>query len=108
VPLFSNLLQRSIYTFHFSTLNELPNLGSYSIAADINILASLVIDVDFLTWFGGGFTLGDFAFSCRGLRFSLAIKLLKRTVDNLRSHLERVFASKSQGKLDPKQRHGHS
>jgi hypothetical protein len=56
-----------MHTFHFSTLNELPNLGSDRIAADINSLASVVIDVDFLAWFSGSFTLGDFAFACRCL-----------------------------------------
>jgi hypothetical protein len=56
-----------MHTFHFSTLNELPNLGSDSIAADINSLASVVVDVDFLPGLGDGFAFGDFAFTCRCL-----------------------------------------
>jgi hypothetical protein len=59
--------KKGMHTFHFSTLNELPNLGSHSIAADVNSLASVVINVDFLAWFSGGFTLVDFAFTCRCL-----------------------------------------
>jgi hypothetical protein len=91
-----------MHTFHFSTLNELPNLGSHSIAADVNSLASVVIDVDFLAWFSGGFTLGDFAFACRCLGSPpLAIQNPQCNMGNLRSRLVRVRGLKSLGKLDP-------